>query len=131
MSLFLSQIIPWCSHSRKQFDLEEDSFAFTSISFVVWEGRLSAYWHFLGMAVIPFFSRLCYTKHNAFHLCFSFVNCFLLFLILGVSNSTEINGITSRINVCVYIIMLGNRSSNYNMNALSNGCVSSVFLRPS
>lgn len=36
--LILSQIIPWCSHSRKQFDLEEDSFAFTSISFVVVKG---------------------------------------------------------------------------------------------
>jgi len=68
MSLFVSQIIAWCSRSRKQFDLEEDSFAFTSISFVVLEGRLSAYLHFLGMGVIPFFSRLCYIKHDVFSL---------------------------------------------------------------
>lgn len=117
--LILSHIIPWCSHSRKQFDLEEDSFAFTSISFVVCEGRLSAYLHFLGMGIIPFFSRLWF---------FSFVNCCLLFLLIpDVTNSTEINANTLRINVCVYIIMLDSRSSNYNMNALSNGCFSLVI----
>lgn len=74
------------------------------------------------------FSRLCYVKHHAFHLCFSFVNCCFLFrLFLDVTNSTEINGMTWRINVCYIIIMLDRRSSNYSMNAFSNVCVSSVI----
>lgn len=72
------------------------------------------------MGIIPLFSRLWFF--------FPFVNCCLLFLLIpDVTNSTEVNANTLRINVCVYIIMLYSRSSNYNMNALSNGCVSSVI----
>lgn len=76
----LSQIILWCFHSRKQFDLEEDSFAFTSILFVVLEERLIAHLQFLDMGVILFFSGQSYVKHNAFHLYFSLLNyCFTFF----------------------------------------------------
>lgn len=49
------------------------------------------------------FSRLCYVKYHTFHLCFFFVNCcFLFLLILDVTNSNEINAMTWRINMCFY-----------------------------
>lgn len=89
MSLYLNQISPLLSFQKTIWHWKQHCFHLHFIKCILALNHL-------------IFSRLCYVKYHNFHLCFSFVNCCFLFrLILDVTNSAEINGMTWRINAFI------------------------------